>query len=649
MARWDVYIDGQGYILDPEYGDKAYSEDPQDVYIGSTFQEFWQNWAMRSFHGGERQETMLSSKDIENNQYDKGEGLVLNRFGKATLQPLLTRSLAIQSSNMPMVVTSDGARLILGLAVSPYIKIWYNKTWTDATSVAGSGAVTDLLAVGSVLYAIRGGKVITSSDTGLTWAELKYTPRVVTSITVVAGGSGYTSAPTVEIVTEEGDRGSGATAYATVSGGKVTAITVTNGGSGYDDTPTVRLNGGGGTGASAYAVTGLGTPTSYSSAVSLGSVNQKLYVGFSSTGVFNHTDSKVVKSNGAAVSMCGYLEDLYWVEDCRLWRFNGKTAFEYDKLPSGFNAELLFPYRSVLFIMGWYREQNGYRAACYYLWQGSENHLCSWGDFNADNRSYAMCGGDDEVWFAVPGRGGCDRYDLTYGGLTSGPAWGGYGKIPYKAMAYVDGYFFCGRYDNVAGTDGVYIANLANPTSYRTSGYLLSSEFDFDFPNDEKILGSMAVYHRPLLTGEAIELEYSINGGETWISCGLSDGVGTTRKVWTFPNLRFDTVKLRVTLHGPGTSTPTLKKVLVRACAVSQAKWMWKLHLLADRVASRGGRVRRGYAAVQALKDSSNKQLPVAFVDRIGRTHTVVIKECVIDQQAVSRRTAYLYVELLEI
>jgi len=34
MSRYDVYIDGQGYILDAEYGDKAYSETPQEGYIG---------------------------------------------------------------------------------------------------------------------------------------------------------------------------------------------------------------------------------------------------------------------------------------------------------------------------------------------------------------------------------------------------------------------------------------------------------------------------------------------------------------------------------------------------------------------------------------------------------------------------------------
>jgi hypothetical protein len=71
----------------------------------------------------------------------------------------------------------------------------------------------------------------------------------VQSITVTAGGSGYTSAPTVTIT----GTGSGATATATVSGGAVTAVTVTAAGSGYTVAPTVSFSDGGGSGATATA------------------------------------------------------------------------------------------------------------------------------------------------------------------------------------------------------------------------------------------------------------------------------------------------------------------------------------------------------------------------------------------------------------
>lgn len=76
----------------------------------------------------------------------------------------------------------------------------------------------------------------------------------VTAITIGAGGTGYTSAPTVAFTS---GGGSGATATATVSGGVVTKITVTNAGSGYTSAPTVELTGGGGTGATATASVGV--------------------------------------------------------------------------------------------------------------------------------------------------------------------------------------------------------------------------------------------------------------------------------------------------------------------------------------------------------------------------------------------------------
>jgi len=70
----------------------------------------------------------------------------------------------------------------------------------------------------------------------------------LSGIAVVDPGSGYTSAPTVEI-----SGGSGASAFALVADGKVAQIVVLNPGSGYTSPPTVSLVGGGGSGATARA------------------------------------------------------------------------------------------------------------------------------------------------------------------------------------------------------------------------------------------------------------------------------------------------------------------------------------------------------------------------------------------------------------
>jgi len=79
-----------------------------------------------------------------------------------------------------------------------------------------------------------------------------YDTNSVASATVSAGGSSYTSSPTVAFAAP----GSGitATGTATVSGGAVTAITITNPGNGYSSAPAITFSGGGGSGATATAV-----------------------------------------------------------------------------------------------------------------------------------------------------------------------------------------------------------------------------------------------------------------------------------------------------------------------------------------------------------------------------------------------------------
>ena len=72
----------------------------------------------------------------------------------------------------------------------------------------------------------------------------------VTGAVVTAGGSGYTSVPTVTLT---GGGGTGATAAATVNGGIVSQVYMTAIGTGYTSAPTIGFTGGGGTAAAATA------------------------------------------------------------------------------------------------------------------------------------------------------------------------------------------------------------------------------------------------------------------------------------------------------------------------------------------------------------------------------------------------------------
>lgn len=78
----------------------------------------------------------------------------------------------------------------------------------------------------------------------------------VSRITVVNQGSGYTSAPTITIT---GGGGSGATAIANISAGRVASVVITNRGVGYTSTPSISISGGGGASATATAALSLVT------------------------------------------------------------------------------------------------------------------------------------------------------------------------------------------------------------------------------------------------------------------------------------------------------------------------------------------------------------------------------------------------------
>lgn len=69
---------------------------------------------------------------------------------------------------------------------------------------------------------------------------------------VTNGGTGYTSTPTVTI---SGGGGTGATAYATISNGKVISVTIGSKGINYTSNKNVVISGGGGTGATAVNIT----------------------------------------------------------------------------------------------------------------------------------------------------------------------------------------------------------------------------------------------------------------------------------------------------------------------------------------------------------------------------------------------------------
>lgn len=79
-------------------------------------------------------------------------------------------------------------------------------------------------------------------------------------VVVTAGGTNYTNPPTVTL---SGGGGSGATAYAVLANGRVDSVVVKNAGTGYTSNPSVSFSGSSGAAGTAYAYTGTLRPVSF--------------------------------------------------------------------------------------------------------------------------------------------------------------------------------------------------------------------------------------------------------------------------------------------------------------------------------------------------------------------------------------------------
>ena len=110
-------------------------------------------------------------------------------------------------------------------------------TETDVLPVQDeNGVVKGLVAIGKLYLAEKDGS-----------EEVQYIQNAkrVQTLTIVNGGTGYATAPTITISAPSTNGGQQATATCTISGGVVDTVTITYAGSGYETNPIVTLTGGG--------------------------------------------------------------------------------------------------------------------------------------------------------------------------------------------------------------------------------------------------------------------------------------------------------------------------------------------------------------------------------------------------------------------
>ena len=155
---------------------------------------------------------------------------------------------SIVQDNVNFLLHVDNHTTVSGGSYSPTSNVttFNNVGWlTDVTSPN-----YDLVVVDSSTDSARTGRygkpTYAKNDAGTATATTFTLPgdwsREITSINIVNGGVGYTSAPTVTIT---GGGGTGAVATATITDGVVTAINILNNGHNFTSTPTIVFSGGG--------------------------------------------------------------------------------------------------------------------------------------------------------------------------------------------------------------------------------------------------------------------------------------------------------------------------------------------------------------------------------------------------------------------
>lgn len=120
-------------------------------------------------------------------------------------------------------------------------------------------------------------------------------------------------------------------------------------------------------------------------------------------------------------------------------------------------------------------------------------------------------------------------------------------------------------------------------------GWLSSSEFDAGTPGLTKLWSRVTMAVDLPSTATSVYLEYSLDGGATWVSQGAATKTGTaTRYNWKFQlgaaatgGVYGSSFKYRLTLRTTDTTkTPAVRGVIVRYLPVPEPNWVWDMVLV---------------------------------------------------------------------
>lgn len=163
-------------------------------------------------------------------------------------------------------------------------------------------------------------------------------------------------------------------------------------------------------------------------------------------------------------------------------------------------------------------------------------------------------------------------------------------------------------------SEGVYAESL---DTFETEGWLRTSIVDGGSGLD-KLVDSVVVETQTLTTGEEVEVQASIDGGNSYILVGALDTVGARRQTFDL-GLKAGSFGIQLTLRGPGTSNPVLSMGQVKYHAFGLTDRVVQVTVrLDDNMAGLNGAplpIEPGYAAAKARLLESLSQSRVLYQD----------------------------------
>jgi hypothetical protein len=137
--------------------------------------------------------------------------------------------------------------------------------------------------------------------------------------------------------------------------------------------------------------------------------------------------------------------------------------------------------------------------------------------------------------------------------------------------------------EELASGTGARLYKLGLGASYNATGTLETVRFDAGLPSVDKAWRRLTVTHGPLGAGESLAVAYRLDGAAAWTGLVSNSTAGSTTSTATFANgTTGREIELQVTLGSGGSTTLTVKSVLVEYALVPNLRREWEFDVLLE-------------------------------------------------------------------